>query len=211
LGIKGRQDQYKITYPALYLRGILTGSPFVELIGSCDIFSNTGYHAKLEFLGKPWFSGEYHAVDGFIAAKKDNKPIYKISGKWTGETNYTHVSSGNQKLLFDAQRNRICDMVVKPVEEQGELECRKLWFKVSQALKNQDYANATKEKTAIEEKQRAIRRENKEKGVKWLPCYFNYVESAEDKASSSSTSSLEPTGVWVYKEALVDIQTTFNE
>ncbi len=60
-------ETYEISLPELVLRGILTGKIFVELTGKTRITSSSNVVAEIEFLPKPWFSGDYHHIKGHIA------------------------------------------------------------------------------------------------------------------------------------------------
>lgn len=62
--------------------------------------------------------------------------------------------------------------IVKPIEEQDELESRRIWKKVSEALKSGDYATASTEKSAIENQQRVLRKERETNGEPWTPKHF---------------------------------------
>ena len=57
--IEAYKEEYAISLPELYLRGLLTGTPFVEVTGETVIVGTNGLAANLKFLAKPWFSGEY--------------------------------------------------------------------------------------------------------------------------------------------------------
>jgi len=56
------REDYVFGFPNGYARSILS-VPWVELGGPVTIScSQTGYHAKVEFLTKPFFSGDKHRV-----------------------------------------------------------------------------------------------------------------------------------------------------
>lgn len=55
------KDEYRITFPESYLRGIVTGRVFIELVGTTDITSLSGYHAKINFISYV-FSGHMDAL-----------------------------------------------------------------------------------------------------------------------------------------------------
>lgn len=54
--------------------------------------------------------------------------------------------------------------VVAPLDEQHELETRKVWHPVTQALRKKDWPSASKHKVALEQKQRDEAAERKKKG-----------------------------------------------
>jgi len=64
------------------------------------------------------------------------------------------------------------NMYVRPIEEQQDVESRKLWNKVTVALKANDQTVATDEKFALEEEQRRQARDREENGLTYEPRYF---------------------------------------
>lgn len=98
--------------------------------------------------------------------------------------------------------------IVASLEDQKEFESRRIWKKVSDALKSGDYAVASAEKSAIENQQRALRKERETTGEVWVPAHFNKV-SGEDiygdlrekiiaKADSKFIDTMGEGG-WMYK------------
>jgi hypothetical protein len=68
-----------------------------------------------------------------------------------------------------------------PEAEQEENESRRLWSKVTAAIKRNDQDAATDEKNKVEEKQRDLARQRDESGEKWSPKYFA-VKNGEHRA-----------------------------
>lgn len=97
---------------------------------------------------------------------------------------------------------------VKPVEEQSEFESRRIWQKVSDALKSGDYATASAEKSAIENAQRQLRKDREAAQESWTPQHFKAVEGTEiygdlrEKIIVKADSKFIDTmgeGGWIYK------------
>jgi len=62
------REEYVLGFPNGFARSIFT-VPWVELGGSVTISSaQTGYHARVEFLTKPFFSGDKHKVNHYWLA-----------------------------------------------------------------------------------------------------------------------------------------------
>lgn len=98
--------------------------------------------------------------------------------------------------------------MVKPLEEQQELESRYIWKKVSDALKSGDYAVASAEKSAIENQQRALRKERETSNEVWVPAHFTKVTGQDiygdlrEKIIAKADSKFIDTmgeGGWMYK------------
>ena len=128
-------EEYVISYPELHLRGLVTGNMFVDLNGTVSIAcSSSGLEAKIEFLQKPWIGGEYHVIKGAITNSNSKDVLFALSGKWNEKVFYSPAGSNQPILLFDPSSSAIVMPYIAPVEEQGELESRKLWFSVKSAL-----------------------------------------------------------------------------
>jgi hypothetical protein len=92
---------------------------------------------------------------------------------------------------------------VAPVEEQGEMESRRAWKKVADAILKGDTDTAGYEKSIIENQQRELRKKEKEEGREWETKYF----SRSDKHPTFETLATklgEPindgqtNGIWVF-------------
>ena len=162
---------------------------FIELSGISKITSSSGVVATIEYVPKPWFYGEYHTIKGAIFQQdKESSPLYTLTGKWTESMYYKSAQSSQPELLHDAKSPRP-GKSIKPISEQGDLESRKVWQKVTDALLATNYAVASKEKTDIEERQRAFRREREKTGEVWAPKFFEFVP-VPTMAGSRSGSNL---------------------
>lgn len=181
LYLQARDELYTVSFPELYIRGLITGSVFLELTGNSKIECSNGLCAFIDFVQKPWFSGEYNVIKGTIfKSGNDKAPLYTLSGKWTEKTFATPVNavSGSTSpiLLFDCEMNPMVEpQQSKPLNEMDEMESLRLWGPVTEALKAGDYSRASKEKTEIEERQRALRREREKSQEAYSPRYFRYV------------------------------------
>ena len=70
---------------------------------------------------------------------------------------------------------------IAPEAEQEENESRRLWSKVTAAIKRNDQDAATDEKTKVEDRQREIAKMREDCGDKWTPKYFG-VKNGEHRA-----------------------------
>ncbi|KAJ1914211.1 Oxysterol-binding protein 4 [Mycoemilia scoparia] len=233
LRFKDSDEVYCFTLPELNICSVLTGKPFLEMRGQTWIRSNKGYTAQFEWHTKPWLHGEYHKFDGSIYKESSDAAssstglsvssfftlgssaptvqkdiLYKMSGKWMEKSTVTNVKTGEEEVFFEVDPKKKEDMIVRPLSEQSDIESRKVWHKVAEAISKGEYDVATKEKTAIEEHQRALRRERNEKGIEWVPKLFTYIkddiEHADVKDCYKYLYRLQPTvtvGSWVYKNS----------
>lgn len=143
---------YLITLPQLVLYGILTGSPYIELQGQSYICSSTGYLATLHYGGKGYFSGKAHTFKATISpSSQASHALYSIEGEWSGLSKFKGASptDGKDAKFWDATGDRE-EVSVKPVEDQGEMESRKVWKKTADGIKSHDFEGAGKDKARIE-------------------------------------------------------------
>lgn len=70
----------------MYARGILFGKMKYELGDHAFIrCPELNLMADLEFKTKGYFGGTYNAIGGFIKEISTDKPLYELSGLWSGE------------------------------------------------------------------------------------------------------------------------------
>ncbi|KAI8635916.1 hypothetical protein BD408DRAFT_448819 [Parasitella parasitica] len=210
LNLSKFDEQYVIDYPDLLIRGVLTGSCYLELSGICTITSNSGATAVIEFIPKPWFGGDYHRIKGNITY--NGQEYCTLSGRWSNQSFYT--KQGNkQELLFDAEAEAMAERKTAPLDQQQEIESHRLWGPVTEALKTKNYAVANAEKTKIEDWQRQIRKDRENNlAEQFKPALFTFIKDSEasDKYSKRTVSLLAnmvgnplvDEGAWTYKDSL---------
>ncbi|CCE62756.1 hypothetical protein TPHA_0D01150 [Tetrapisispora phaffii CBS 4417] len=183
-------EQYLITVPPLHIEGILAASPFVELEGKTFIQSSTGYLAVIEFSGRGYFSGKKNTFkariynDSVSYKKNKENALYTISGQWSGTSTIvkkseTTSSKDEAPVFYDASRDPIDPLTVKPLENQHPLESRKAWSVVAEAVKSGDFDLIVKTKTELEDAQRELRKEEEANGIEWKRRWFQSVDYAE--------------------------------
>ncbi|KAG0238948.1 glycerol ethanol, ferric requiring protein [Mortierella sp. GBA43] len=158
------KEHYLITLPSLNIRGMVTGRPYVELSGTTYIISSTDLLATIEYSTRGYFSGERHSFKATIKSIDGDTVYYTAQGLWSGASQYSDVKQRHTKLFFDSESDKSIPPEIKPQTEMGPLESHKLWSSVTNAINAKDYAAASKEKSQIEEAQRALARARKEKG-----------------------------------------------
>lgn len=98
----------------------------------------------------------------------NNTKMYKIFGDVTARV---YIQKDKQKkVLFSVKDLHEDESIVTPIHQQKPNESRRVWHKVTVALRKQDYREAGIQKRAIEMKQAEIRNQRTEP---WVPKYFN--------------------------------------
>lgn len=187
LEYKDINEDFLITLPPLHIEGLLVASPFVELEGKSIIQSSSGYISVIEYSGRGYFSGKKNSFKARIfkslADSHDkHNALFTISGQWSGQSTIYKgysTSSKESELFYDAKAKNPEHLKVKPLEEQLELESRKAWKTVADAIKAGNFDLIHQEKSQLENDQRELRIKENLNGVKWETKWFEEVDLKE--------------------------------
>lgn len=99
-------------------------------------------------------------------------------------------------------------MNIKGLEEQDEMSSRRIWQKVSDAIRANDTNLAGVEKSKIENQKREEKAAREAAGTEWEPKYFTWqneepnVNTLQRMLQSTVKSKYNPptSGNWVYKQ-----------
>lgn len=189
-------ESYLITLPPLHIEGILVASPFVELEGKSYIQSSTGLLCVLEYSGRGYFSGKKNTFKARIFrdykdSKDKDKALYTINGQWSGLSKISQKNKHKDDgvLFYDASKNPTEILNVKDIKDQHPLESRRAWKDVAEAIKQGDYEKITKTKTELEESQRAKRKLEESKGVRWHQRWFKDIDYSQPQQDDFSLLS----------------------
>ncbi|XBW37141.1 hypothetical protein QEN19_002719 [Hanseniaspora menglaensis] len=175
----GNPEKYTFTQPNIYARGILFGKMRIEL-GDHMIITGPNHVADIDFKTKGFVSGTYDVIEGTIKELKTNKIVYEISGKWNDVIYIKEAKKGAKKnILLDVHQTDPLPPQIRPLEEQGALESRKLWEHVLSALGKRNHEAATDEKFKIEEEQRLLAKQRAEQDTEYEPKLFRKVKGQE--------------------------------
>eukprot|EP01097_Dermamoeba_algensis_P003710 TRINITY_DN2539_c0_g1_i4.p1 TRINITY_DN2539_c0_g1~~TRINITY_DN2539_c0_g1_i4.p1 ORF type:complete len:345 (+),score=62.41 TRINITY_DN2539_c0_g1_i4:479-1513(+) len=202
------------------VHNIILGSPWIDHYGTMELVNHTnGGKCILNFI-KPssWFSTEASlCIQGFVYDNNGNQK-YKINGKWTEGLTAQTVNGSEEGEPFQIWK-------VKPAPEKSALQFLYTHFTIQlnqlteemkpflaptdsrlrpdqRALENCILDLAAKEKSRLEDKQRAARKSREKEGVEWEPRWFKVdhsVVSHSSKGSSKSSKNSEEDVEWVYK------------
>ncbi|OLY77813.1 Oxysterol-binding protein-like protein 1 [Smittium mucronatum] len=188
-------EEYLATHSEAQVVGWLTGSLKLVVTGtsrfSCP---KTGIAAVVDFTEKNWYGKLADVMDGKIfkydpatddistwtskTVPEKNEIIATISGQWNGESFLYTSKKAKPVLLVDMKSARIAKRFIKPDDEQSPIESRRVWGDVARLMIKKDFSAATKLKIEIEDNQRKIAEERKEKDEPFVPKLF--VNSFDD-------------------------------
>ncbi|KAI8049417.1 uncharacterized protein B0P05DRAFT_582054 [Gilbertella persicaria] len=202
-------EQYLFSYPSITVNGIWYAAPYVELLGTSYIQSTTGLYCSIEYTSKGWISGERNHFKCYVRRNSNAKDyIYKIEGQWSGKSTITAHGSKTAEPFLDVTELTPAGMHVADISEQDEMESRKIWQKVSEAIRANDTNLAGIEKSKIENQKREEKAARQAANEEWEPKYFHWV--AEEPTVATLQRMLTFTvknkytpathGNWVYKQ-----------
>lgn len=174
---RGEDGHYQITMPNMYARGILFGKMILELGDESRVQTAANdIYCDVEFKTKGFFGGDYNAIGGKV--RDQTGIVGEICGKWN-EVMELKRTKGKTETIFDASKATVTQKIVQPEQDQDWNESRRLWSKVTRAIKRKDLDAATLAKTAIEDFQRDRARQREEKEEKWEPVFFELKDDDE--------------------------------
>lgn len=171
----------------------MTGSPYLELAKHTYIVSSTGFVAKIDYSGRGWLSGKKNSFIATLSRVNDQKNVlYKVEGQWT-EGFVIKDAKGKEAASYDPKKQPAVMPNVRAIDEQGDLESRKAWRKVAEAIKSGDMDAVQREKSLIENSQRELRKKEKEEGKEWERKFFKRVENDEEVKKLEEVVNTTPT------------------
>ncbi|RIB09187.1 oxysterol-binding protein [Gigaspora rosea] len=183
---KRDNEEYLLTHPVASVQGWLKASLYITVGESCIVTCpKTKLKAILEYKDERWIGKPKFAIEGKIfrydpnnddikklKSVDDKDVVAEIYGSWRGQVHATRLDNKKTNLIVDLSELAPVPKIVKPIAKQGPLESRRVWRSVSAALFQKDYSKATKEKVAIEDRQRQLAAEAKTRKEEFDSVYF---------------------------------------
>lgn len=169
-------ESYLIPLPDVKVSGILSGSPYPELVGSHDIVSSSGYVAHVDFSGKRFlgFGGQknhLHAEVREIKEQEHGESIFTAEGSWC-EGFEIRDGSGQVIDKHDVASAKATEFRAPPLEKQDPWESRKAWDGVIKSIQTGHMQGVADSKNKLENAQRALRKKAETSEASWRPLFF---------------------------------------
>ncbi|KAJ9092056.1 hypothetical protein QFC19_008830 [Naganishia cerealis] len=157
----------------------------------------------LSWIGKPKFAleGVVFSYNPDKADEKDwskikqvpsDRVVANIEGSWRKQIKYRRKGEKEWVLLIDLAHLGMTPRSVRPLSEQEERESRRLWDPVTTHMNVKNWSEATKQKQSIEQRQRDIAHELKQKGIEHQPVYFEQdISSGKPTLSEEGRKAVE--------------------
>ena len=192
INLKDKNEEYHLTHPTALVSGILRGlSNIYAVICDSSIIEVSGKNENklrmiIEYKEESWIGKPRFLIEGVMyevttnESKEWNKVkqvpkdqiLVTLEGSWRSEIRYKKVNEDESKMLIDLNKLDLTPKFVRDLEKQDDLESRKVWEPVTEAILEKDYNKATKAKQAIEHKQREAATERKNNNESYESCYF---------------------------------------
>eukprot|EP01080_Neovahlkampfia_damariscottae_P009286 gene9286-1374_t len=151
--------------------GIFMGEQSIQFCDQAVLISKD-YKATVDF-----YVNKDNQLDGGIYDLNSKKRIFSINGNVDDKVYLTSSTTGSKKVLHDSKELKFPKVTVEDVSKQSPNSSRRNWHKLTKALVEKDFEKANVEKNIVEERERAIRKERKEKGEVWKPVLFQKNEN----------------------------------
>ncbi|KAF1955742.1 hypothetical protein CC80DRAFT_593947 [Byssothecium circinans] len=136
LHIDRYDEDYLIPVSNVKVKGILSGTPYPELVGTYSIISSSGLVSDVKFEGKGFFGGGNK--NGFEAhvykAEAPSDTLYTAQGQWNGSFTIHDSRSGKEVDSYNINTAKSLIISVADQSKQDPWESRKAWGGVIEAL-----------------------------------------------------------------------------
>ncbi|GAC97547.1 predicted oxysterol binding protein [Pseudozyma hubeiensis SY62] len=193
-------EEYQITHPTASINGLLRGSLWVAICDNLFVTCRGGKRDKgegddgtrlraiVEYKDESWISKAKYALEGVIYEYEPNddpeeytsakqvpsdKVLATFEGCWKGKITYKKKGDKDARLLLNVNDVDPISKSVRPLSAQDEMESRRIWDPVTQAILSKKFSEATKQKQDIEQKQRNTAAERKRQGETFTPRFFD--------------------------------------
>ncbi|KAJ9121083.1 hypothetical protein QFC24_005064 [Naganishia onofrii] len=189
----GAGEEYQITHPIAQVNGILKGTFYGTIGDKITVTCRGGKPGKpklkaiIEYRDESWLGKPKFALDGIVFNYNPDKPeedewskikhvpsdrvVANIEGSWRKQIKYRRKGEKEWILLIDLAHLGMTPRSVRPLSEQEERESRRLWDPVTAHMVTKNWSEATKQKQSIEQRQRDIAIELKQKGIEYVPSF----------------------------------------
>lgn len=177
-------EEYTMSYPNYYSRGILVGTLLMEIGDTATIrCEKNDLECCIEFVTKGFFTGSYNNIQGKVKKISTGEVLYNLKGKWTDSMFIQKVTPNNmgkssseetmsKELFVNVKKLAVIGKLVNPLENQDRQESRKLWNSLAKCIKEKDFSQAQIEKSKVEGEQRHLDKLRAEEGVEWRAKFF---------------------------------------
>ncbi|KAF2248687.1 Oxysterol-binding protein [Trematosphaeria pertusa] len=217
LHIDHYKEDYLIPVPNVKVKGIISGTPYPELVGNYCIVSPTALVSEIKFEGKGLLGGG--SKNGFEArlyrADASSDDLYTAKGQWNGSFNIQNARTVEEIDTLNINMEKSIPITVADLSDQDPWESRKAWGGVIDALGRGDMKGTTDAKSDVETGQRQMRRDEEARGEKWQRVFYRRQTNDPllEKLSAAGKDSftVDPAGgIWKVDKDAIDTQKPYH-
>lgn len=161
-------EKYTLKLPHVYCTGIFMGERNIEIWDQLSIScAATGLEATVDFKG--------NALTGKVF--KFKKVFYTLEGAPEKIVKVKDIEEKKDWLAYEASKIKREPIKVEKIEKQKDNESRKVWHHCTASIRKGEFSEATKQKNIVEDVQRKLASERKEKGIEWTPVLFQFQQN----------------------------------
>ncbi|KAI5453583.1 hypothetical protein NCC49_005408 [Naganishia albida] len=209
----GAGEEYQVTHPIAQVNGIIKGTFYGTISDKVVVTCRGGNPGKklktiIEYKDESWLGKPKFALEGVIFSYNPDKPeeeewnkiknvpsdriLASLEGSWRKQIKYRRKGEKEWKVLIDLEPLDMTPRSVRPLAEQEERESRRLWDPVTTNMLSKNWNEATKQKQVIEQRQRDLATERKQKGIEHKPVYFEEdISSGKPKLSEEGRKAIQ--------------------
>jgi len=179
-------ETYSISWATMVAKGLVWGNARIEhggnLVITCE---KSGLRTAINF--------DYsdHKLSGEITEGKNK--IFKIEGCLTGDITIREEKAKEKRIIIESGTQKREKYVVAEIVNQEPNHSRRVWHTVTHAIKTNEVDRIAKSKAEIEDYQRVLAKERKEKQEVWVPALFMDTTQKSDTGVPVFASKVEST------------------
>lgn len=189
--LKSTGETFSLTKPKAKLHNYIVGAPYLWFSGSMSCLNQlTGEKGVINFKPKGWTSKDDYVCDGVIYDKK-GAAVYELNGMWNSHLTAVHVNS-KQEVSLAKRKKEPNNVALQNYFTQFLINVNHLSQRMLAALPPTDsrlrpdqrahefgdMELASREKTRLEENQRARKKKGVQEGYK--PMWFDFTMDGND-------------------------------
>ncbi|CAO1628450.1 unnamed protein product [Sympodiomycopsis kandeliae] len=159
---------------------------------SSDGGKNTRLRSVIEYKDESWLSKAKYALEGVIYEYEwqdgqseeeqdyktvrdvpSDKVVAHIEGSWRGKIFWRKKGDKDNKLLINLEELNPLPKTVRPLKSQDTYESRLIWESVTSSILEKNFSQATKNKQKIEQQQRNLALDRKNRNEEFRPQFFD--------------------------------------
>jgi hypothetical protein len=119
-------EEYIITMPNIYARGILFGKMYTEIGDHAKVScSKSDLVCEVEFKVKGIFTGGYNIIQGKVKKDSSGEVLYSIHGKWSDAMTIVDEVSKEEKTFLSTNDTKQYIPKTEPLDKQEEYESQR--------------------------------------------------------------------------------------